>query len=250
VICLVRREGVRKVRNISLSCALVLYICFPVIAFAAQNGETEPMASESVAAEDSTSKADEKKKPKDPAEIFVEARIAMGRQDVKNAVILLRKAAWRNYIPAQVMLGEYLDVSEFDQEAVGWFLTAAYQGNPEGAFYLGKMYASGEGIEKSEEKGYFWIRFAAERNHLSAVKVLASTYRDGLLGQAKDAEQAKFWLDKIPALQEADRKESIRQRQLARKKMKDAESEDKKYLEKLRQDYLESNANANEGESN
>lgn len=166
-------------------------------------------------AKDEKKVADTNKK-ESPAEIFARAELAFRRQDVKESVDLLREAAWENYTPAQVMLGEYLDTAEYDDEAVGWFLTAAYQGNPAGAFALGKMYSVGEGVAKSDEKALFWIRFAAEKNHLAAVTVMGSVYKKGLMGQKIDLEQAKIWDDKRPALEAAEQKEIARKMQIGK----------------------------------
>ena len=180
-----------------------------------------------------------KEKVESPAEIFARAELAMQRTDAKAAVDLLREAAGQNYIPAQVVLGEWLDLSEFDEEAVGWFMTAAYQGNPAGAFGLGKMYSSGEGIAKSDEKALFWFRFAAEKNHLAAVKVMLSTYKYGKLGQKIDLEQANLWEDKLPALEEIQRKENARKKNLAKEEAERAAEEKKAALEEAKKKYLE-----------
>lgn len=181
----------------------------------------------------------EDKKNEDPVEIFARAEIALKRTDVKEGLMLLHQAAEMNYTPAQVYLAEYLDLSEYDDEAVGWFMTAAFQGNPAGAFGLAKMYSAGEGIAQSDEKALYWFRFAAERNHRGAAKVLIATYKLGKLGQQKNLEQAKVWEDKLPALEAAEAKENARKRKLAikaaeeeKEKLKaDLESKKKKVIE-------------------
>jgi hypothetical protein len=93
-----------------------------------------------------------------------------------------------------------------NDEAVGWFLMAAYQGDAAGAYNLGQMYAVGEGVEKNSEKALYWIKHAAEKNYLPAVEVLASAYRKGNLGLTIDLDQAKNWESKLPALRAAAKK--------------------------------------------
>lgn len=178
----------------------------------------------------------------DPVETFERAERAMDRADINDALFLLRASAFENYTPAQVRLGEYFDYAEFDEDAVGWFLMAAFQGNVSGAFGLAKMYATGEGIDKREDKALFWYRFAAERNHLSSVKVLVSVYKDGLLGVKKDAKEAQFWEDKIPRLLAVQKKEDqlrneqyIKQVEEGRAKRKAAREEAAKKLLELKE---------------
>ena len=171
--------------------------------------------------------------------LFERAEEAMAKADVKEALQLSTKAAQRNYMPAQVFLGEYYDYAEFNELAVGWFMTAAFQGHPGGAFGLAKMYAGGEGIEKSDEKALFWFRFAAERNHLAAVTIMEKVYKQGLMGQTKDAEKAKYWGDKLPALLEEQKKEKARKKYLAEKKAKELSEKRKAAQEEANRKYLE-----------
>lgn len=143
----------------------------------------------------------------DPAAEFALAEQAMDEQDLREAAIHYRKAAEQNYLPAQTALGELLHGSEDEEEAVGWFLMSAYQGDAAGAYDLGQMYVNGFGIEKSSEKALYWIRHAAEKNYLPAAETLAVAYRAGNLGLAKDLDQAKKWESRLPGLRAASQKE-------------------------------------------
>lgn len=118
------------------------------------------------------------------------------KQQMVDAFDLMKKLAEQNYLPAQARLGEMLDYTEADEEAVGWYLMAAFQGNAEGAYGLGKMYQSGEGIKKELGQALFWFRFAAERDNLNAIKVLEVSYRIGEESELKvqaDLKESKFW---------------------------------------------------------
>lgn len=220
-------------------CGSILYVVLSSIALAAPAVKTEP-AKEAKAEPVKAEPAKDEKA--DPAEIFERAEKAMGLADVKEALGLLRQAADMNYTPAQVYFAEYLDYSEYDEDAVGWFMTAAYQGNAAGAFGLAKMYAVGEGVERSNEKALYWFRFSADRNHFSAVIMMKSTYEKGLLGQLADPEKAKFWADKLPELQKVDKRERERKLQLAKKESDEKKEKDKAVKAELIRKLEESRA--------
>lgn len=131
------------------------------------------------------------------------AEDAFNREDVVKAVALLRRAAEQNYIPAQVRLGEILDYAEHDEEAVGWYMMAANQGDAAGEYNLGSMYAVGEGIEIDFKKAVYWTARSAKKDYLAAVKSLAQSYRMGGMGLSIDIEQAQFWEGKVNALEAA-----------------------------------------------
>ena len=135
------------------------------------------------------------------------AEQAMDQQDLNEAAIHYRKAAEQNYLPAQTSLGELMYASQDFEEAFGWFLMSAYQGDAAGAYNLGKMYAEGNGVEKNLNKAVYWITHAAEKNYLPAAEIIAVAYREGNLGLAKDLEQAKKWESRLPGLRAASRKE-------------------------------------------
>ncbi|MHB1292721.1 MAG: tetratricopeptide repeat protein [Sulfuricella sp.] len=139
----------------------------------------------------------------DPAQDTARAEEAFSKGDLTQTIPLLKKAASEGYAPAQVRLGEILDVSEFNEEAVTWFRKAADQGSAAGAFGLGRMYALGEGIEKDPKKALYWIIFAAEKDYLLAVKLLAQAYRTGDLGLTVDPRQAQLWEAKARTLEKS-----------------------------------------------
>jgi TPR repeat protein len=107
---------------------------------------------------------------------------ALKREDIFKAKKYFRQAAEQNYAPAQVQLGELKHAALENEEAVGWFPMADYQGDAAGAYDLGEMYASGEGVELNVAKPVHWTSYSAEKNYLPAVEVLVSAYRSGDLG--------------------------------------------------------------------
>jgi len=131
------------------------------------------------------------------------AEKAFNEEDLLKSMKIFRQMAEQNYMPAQIRLGELLDYAENNEEAVGWYMMAANQGDAAGQCNLGLMYAVGEGIDLDFKKAVYWIDLAAEKNYLVAVKSLANSYRIGDMGLAIDLEKAKFWGDRAKALDTA-----------------------------------------------
>lgn len=96
---------------------------------------------------------------------------------------------------AQVRLGhtEYkrLNVTE----AARWFRKAAEQGNAEGQFYLGVMYARGRGVPHDFSQAAHWFQKAADQGHAGAQCNLGIAYAEGA-GVKRDDKQAVQWLQK------------------------------------------------------
>lgn len=167
-----------------------------------------------------------------PEEDYDQGVKSFNDEDIKEATRYLRLSADQNYFPAQVFLGELMIGSTDYEEAFGWFLTAAFQGDASGQYNLGQMYALGYGTEKKPDKAFFWTKKAAEQNDLRAVKLLAELYKvsddkplKNILGITPNQEQADFWAAKIPELQKiADRK--IKQARAERAK-REAEAAEK-----------------------
>lgn len=122
------------------------------------------------------------------------------RGDLMVSMGLWRKAALAGYAPAQARLGDILDKSEEDKEAVDWYRKSAAQGNAAGEFGLGQMYLKGEGVEKDLEKAHTYIRLAAEKNELLAVVMMMNAYRTGSLGLPLDSDKASEWEAKVVQL--------------------------------------------------
>jgi len=154
----------------------------------------------------------------DPAEDMARANVFYEKQELADAYAILRKIAEQNYAPAQARLGEILDYTEVDEEAVGWLLMAAIQGDASGAFGLGKMYLSGEGIKKDPNQALFWIKYAAEKDNLNAIRALENAYRTGAtsgLPVTVDLKQAQFWEAKKTPMEAALRKVEEEKKQAA-----------------------------------
>ncbi len=119
--------------------------------------------------------------------------------DVVGAMPGLRKAAAAGHAKAQVLLAEILDRSEFDEEALALYRTAAEKGETDGMFGLATMLAAGEGLkEKDPVAARGWFEKAAELGHRQAVGVMAQAYLRGELGVApgeQDSPAARRWIE-------------------------------------------------------
>jgi uncharacterized protein len=144
-----------------------------------------------------------------PPEDYATARRAYQAGDVAGAMPLLRKAAEAGHAPAQVLLGEILDLSEYDEEAAAMYRKAADQSNAEGQFRLGTLYSQGEGVKKDANEARRLIKLAAEQGHAQAANVMAHAYLNAQLGVAegeRDSAESLRWVkaaeqnDYLPAI--------------------------------------------------
>ncbi len=138
--------------------------------------------------------------------LVTQAQSAYEREEIDVAVKLYAQAAEQNSTLAQVRMGEFAESAQFYEEASGWFLMAATQGNAIGQYDLARMYVAGTGIEKDEAKALYWFKRSADKKHLPAVKVLANAYRTGGLGLRVDLDQAQSWDAKAARLEAIERK--------------------------------------------
>ena len=82
------------------------------------------------------------------------------------------------------------DVSDFKET-----LQTAEQGNAKAQFYLGVMYANGQGVHQNEKQAEYWYRKAAEQGNASAQYNLGVMYENGQ-GVRQDPVQAVQWYRK------------------------------------------------------
>ncbi len=106
----------------------------------------------------------------------------------------LGRAAEAGYAPAQAFLGYVQEKSGAMERSAELYLRAAEQGNADGAWGLGLLYATGRGVERDEEKAREWIQRAAEQGKADAMIYLADAYLKGSLGLEQDEQEAKRWL--------------------------------------------------------
>jgi hypothetical protein len=94
-------------------------------------------------------------------------------------------------------------------QAVRWFRAAAEQGEPYGQFALGYVYEHGQGVERDMGKAARWYRSAAEQGNLAAQNNLALMYDQGR-GVARDYVRAYAWYGRAAAGPGLDRDRAAR----------------------------------------
>lgn len=118
--------------------------------------------------------------------------------DMLGAMPFVQKAADAGHAAAQAMYADMiLAGGSGDEEAFGYLKKSAEQGNADGQFGLGSMYASGEGVKRDVPEGRKWVTMAAEQGHASAINELALAYMTGGLGislEERKSEAALHWI--------------------------------------------------------
>ncbi len=135
-----------------------------------------------------------------PAEDYARGEAAYQQEDLLTAIELLKSAAESGHAKAQSLLGYIYDIAEENDLALHYYRMSADQGDPDGAYGLGKLYASGEGVEKDTGLAVHWYQMAADRDHLLAIDVLATAYLTGGLGLNRDNQKAVGLLERAAAL--------------------------------------------------
>ena len=128
--------------------------------------------------------------------------------DVVTAMTPLKRAADAGYAPAQSLYAYILDKAEYNEEAAQYFRRAAEQGDADGQYGLGILYASGQGVARDPATAREWLERAGNQNHALAVDALSQAFLAGRLGFKTDPADAAGlgWvrkagaLDSIPAL--------------------------------------------------
>jgi len=81
-----------------------------------------------------------------------------------------------------------------DDEALKWYGSAAEQGHAEAAYNLGVMCANGWGVPQSDDEAFKWYSMAADRGFTTAQISLGKMYAIGF-GAPLDQVQAHKWFD-------------------------------------------------------
>lgn len=140
-----------------------------------------------------------------PKEDCETAEKEFARGNLIVALGLWKKAAEQGYAPAQTRMGDMLDKSEEDADAVEWYKKAAAQGEAAGEFGLGEMYAKGEGVTKDFDLARKYIGSAADKNYLLAMLVMRDMYKTGGLGVKVDLAKSEEWNAKVKPLLPEDK---------------------------------------------
>lgn len=80
-----------------------------------------------------------------------------------------------------------------DAEALKWYGLAAEQGHDEAQCNLAIMHANGWGVPQSDEEAFKWYTLAAEQGNTQAQAYISQMYQSGF-GVPQDNVQAHMWL--------------------------------------------------------
>lgn len=146
-----------------------------------------------------------------PGDDFRAGSQAYRAGDVVGAMAVLKKSADAGHAPSQSLLAYILDKAEFNDEAIAYYRKAAAQGDAEGEFGLGSMYAAGEGVKRDPVEARKWMARAAEKGHATAINAVAEAYIKGGLGideTQRNSAEALRWVRRaadsghIPAMEQ------------------------------------------------
>lgn len=90
-----------------------------------------------------------------------------------------------------------------DEQALKWYGLAAAQGHAEAAYNLGVMSANGWGVPQSDEDAFKWYSMAAERGFTAAQISIGKMYAIGF-GAPQDNIQAHKWFNVAAMLEDHD----------------------------------------------
>ena len=135
-----------------------------------------------------------------------------GEENGKEAVKWFRKAAEKEYEPAELCLGDCYfwgnGVQRDSGEAFRWYRKAARHGNVRSQFMVGICFQKGFGVKADELEAVKWFLLAAGRDCPEATYALAQCYREGT-GVIQDGEEALGWLRKAADLGHEEAKRQL-----------------------------------------
>ncbi len=118
-------------------------------------------------------------------------------------------------------------------EALYWFRAAAAQGDPYGQFALGYMYENGAGVARDDGEAVRWYRVAAEQGNVLAQNNLGLMYEAGR-GVPRDYVMAHLWFARAATHAGLDRDKAARNLAQIKAKMTPAQVEAAKHLARER----------------
>ena len=98
-------------------------------------------------------------------------------QDIEKSVFFYKIGVIEGDIVSALALAFIKEKQESYIDAFSLFEKAAYAGNDIAQFKLGEYYCNGK-VEKSAEKGIFWLEKAAEKDNLDSLNLLGKYYED------------------------------------------------------------------------
>ncbi|MEW7989744.1 MAG: tetratricopeptide repeat protein [Candidatus Thiodiazotropha sp.] len=136
----------------------------------------------------------------EPQDDYHQGLEAYQREDLIASIEALRIAADSGHAKAQSLLGYIFDVAEENERALHYYRLAAEQGEADGAYGIGTLYATGQGVAQDHPEAVRWYEKAADAGHPLAIDALATAYLNGGLALARDSRKAIELLERGAAL--------------------------------------------------
>jgi uncharacterized protein len=128
----------------------------------------------------------------------------LDRQDLKNAVPLIRQAAEKGNAEAQYNYGicfqQGVEVQKSDSLANVWFLKSANQGWKDAQFKMAYSYATGRGVTQDDKQAFIWSVKCAEQQDVECMFNVASCYMEGR-GTQKNMDSMVVWATRLALLE-------------------------------------------------
>jgi TPR repeat protein len=132
------------------------------------------------------------------AQFTLGSMLYYGSDETVQAVDWFRKAAAKDFAPAEFQMGQLYDfgfgVPKDDKRALEWYVKAAQHGSAPAARAVGEFYRRGRSVKADAAQALRWYRQAADGDDLRAQYQLAQMYFDGT-GVARDYVTAYMWFD-------------------------------------------------------
>jgi TPR repeat protein len=127
----------------------------------------------------------------------------LDKQDLKNAVPLIRQAAEKGSAEAQYNLGicyqQGAEVSTSDSLANVWFLKSAKQGCKDAQYKVAYSYATGRGWTKNDKQAFFWSLKCAEQQDPECIFNVVNCYMEGR-GTDRNLDSMLAWATRLASL--------------------------------------------------
>jgi len=126
-------------------------------------------------------------------------------KNLKQAAVLLERAAVQDYPAAQMQLGLMYSTGQgVDKDldkAFQWMFKAASKGNVQAENNLATFYANGWGTARDNKEAIKWALKAGQDGSKESAAYLVEVYEKGLLGESRDATKAEYWKGRLQAIQ-------------------------------------------------
>ena len=128
---------------------------------------------------------------------FHSAKLEESQEHWQKAISLYQEAADMGHSGAEYALGRLYasgqGVERDSAKATEWYRRAAEHGHADAQYSLGERYANGEGVERDGAEAAKWYRKAAQHGHADAQYGLGECYANGEGVERDSAEAAKWY---------------------------------------------------------